>query len=131
MKRVLATAALLISTYAANAQTTAPSTASSPETAKLDSLAKLAQRYINAEQADSLYTLMGDEFKKQISLEQAKQITAQLHSQLGNWTSSELKLVKDGVAKYRATFATSPVDFYIGQDAKGKIQTFLFQPAKD
>ncbi|MEZ0612265.1 DUF3887 domain-containing protein [Fibrella sp. WM1] len=127
MKRLLATAALLIGTFAANAQTKA----TTPETAKLDSLMKLAQQYINAQQPDSLYSLMGQEFKKQISLEQAKQINAQIHDQLGSWKSHELKSVTDGVAKYRAVFTNAPLDVYISRDAEGKIYTFLFQPAKD
>lgn len=127
MKRLLAIATLLMGTYVANAQTSTPS----PEAAKLDSLTKLAQRYINAEQADSLYTLMGSEFKKQISPEQMKQVTSQLHGQLGNWTTSEFRMIKDGIAKYRATFALSPLDFYISRDKQGMIQTFLFKPAED
>lgn len=127
MKRILVTAALLIGAYAANAQTKA----TTPETAKLDSLMKLSQRYVNAQQPDSLYALMGKDFKKQISLEQAKQITTQIHDQLGSWNSHELKSVTDGVAKYRAVFANAPLDVYISRDAEGKIYTFLFQPAKD
>lgn len=127
MKRILATAALLIGAYTANAQTQV----ATPETAKLDSLMKLAQRYTNAQQADSLYTLMGQDFKKQISLEQAKQIVGQINGQLGSWNSHELKSVTDGVAKYRAVFANAPLDVYISRDKEGKIYTFLFQPAKD
>jgi hypothetical protein len=40
----------------------------------------------------------------------------------------EPKGVKDGVARYKATFALSPIDFYISQDKQGKIETFLFKP---
>lgn len=99
-----------------------------PDAVKLDSLAKLSQRFLNANQIDSLYALMGETFKKQISPEKMKDVAGQISGQLGKWTALESRGVKDGIARYKATFAIAPLDFYISQDKQGKIETFLFKP---
>ena len=95
---------------------------------KLDSLAKLSQRFINNNQPDSLYALMGDAFKQQISPDKMKEVTGGLSGQLGKWTEMESRGMKDGIARYKATFAIMPIDFYISQDKQGKIETFMFKP---
>ncbi len=96
--------------------------------AKLDSLAKLSQRFINSNQSDSLYALMGDMFKQQVSMDKMKEVMSQITGQLGKWTALESRGVKEGIARYKATFALSPLDFYISQDKQGKVETFLFKP---
>ena len=96
--------------------------------AQLDSLAKLAQQFINNNQPDSLYALMGDAFKQQISPDKMKEVTGQITGQLGKWTTLESRGLKDGIARYKATFALAPLDFYISQNKQGKIETFLFKP---
>lgn len=110
--------------FVANAQTQpAPAV-----DAKLDSLAKLSQQFINNNQPDSLYALMGNAFKQQISPDKMKEVTGQITGQLGKWTALESRGVKDGIARYKAQFALAPLDFYISQDKQGKIETFLFKP---
>lgn len=99
-----------------------------PEAAKLDSLTKLSQRFLNNNQPDSLYALMGAAFRQQISPEKMKEVTAQLSGQLGKWISSESRGVQAGIARYKATFGLAALDFYISQDKEGKIETFLFKP---
>lgn len=115
---------LLALTGLVSAQTPG-STASNP---KLDSLTKLSQRYINNQQTDSLYALMGSAFRKEISLDQMKKVTEGLNAQLGKWVSYEPTGVKDGIGGYKATFAQMVLNFYISRDAEGKIATFLFKP---
>ncbi len=127
MKRLAFFIACVLLTSTLVAQTTPPA-ATSPEALKLDSLAKLAQRFLNNNQADSLYALMGDAFKQQISPEKMREVTGQIVGQLGKWVSSEPRGVKDGVARYKAQFARAPIDFYISQNKQGKIETFLFKP---
>ena len=127
MIRLTFLVAVVLLSAAAVAQTTTP-TAASPEAAKLDSLAKLAQRFLNNNQPDSLYSLMGDRFKQQISPEKMREVTGQITGQLGKWVSLESRGIKDGIARYKATFALSPLDFYVSQDKQGKIETFLFKP---
>ena len=134
MKRFFATAALLMSLMAsANAQTVptstaAPTAAASPEMMQLDSLTKLSQRFVNEQKVDSLYALMGTAFKGQISLNQMKEVASQVSGQLGKWVAAEPQGIKDGVAKYKATFALATLDFYISRDAEGKISTFMMKP---
>lgn len=131
MNRFLATAALLVSMIAtANAQTATTPTAPSPEMAKLDSLTKLSQRFLNEQKVDSLYALMGSAFKGQISLEQMKQVSSQVSGQLGKWTAADPVGIKDGIAKYKAVFTNATLDFYISRDAEGKISTFLMKPSE-
>ena len=124
MKRLPLLLAFVLFAFAASAQT-ADSTAVDP---KLDLLAKQSQRFINNNQPDSLYALMGDAFKQQISLDKMKEVMTSITGQLGKWTDLEPRGVKGGIARYKATFALSPLDFYISQDKLGKIETFLFKP---
>lgn len=97
----------------------------------LDSLARLSQRYMNSNQADSLYSLMGAGFKQQISLDKLKEVLGQLGGQVGKWVSMEPRGVEGEVARYKAVFALMPLDFYISQDKEGKIATFLFKPLQE
>lgn len=131
MKRFFATAALLIGLFvSANAQTTTKPAAPSPEMIKLDSLTKLSQRFMNEQKVDSLYALMGTAFKGQISPEMMKQVASQVSGQLGKWTAAEPVGIKDGIAKYKATFTNATLDFYISRDTEGKISTFLMKPTE-
>lgn len=131
MKRFFTTAAVLLGLISlATAQTTTMPTPASPEMMKLDSLTKLSQRFLNEQKIDSLYTLMGTAFKGQVSLDQLKQVATQVSGQLGKWTAAEPQGIKDGIAKYKATFANATLDFYISRDAEGKISTFLMKPSE-
>lgn len=117
---------VLLSVAASAQTTTAPA-----DTAKLNSLARLAQRYINDNKPDSLYTLMGAAFKQQISPEKMRDVTGQVSGQLGKWTGLESRGVQDGIARYKATFAMAPIDFFLSRDKEGKIETFLFKPYQE
>jgi hypothetical protein len=126
MKQFAFIICLALLSLAASAQTTAPA-----DTAKLNTLARLAQRYLNDNQPDSLYTLMGTTFKQQVSPEKMREVTGQVSGQLGRWTGLEPRGVQDGIARYKATFAMAPIDFYLSRDKEGKIETFLFKPYQE
>ncbi len=130
MKCLFVLFAFVFASVAVSAQTTDKAVAS-PEAAKLDSLAKLSQRFMNNNQPDSLYALMGATFKQNISLEKVKEVTGQLAGQLGKWVSLEPRGVQNGVARYKAVFALAAMDFYISRDKEGKIETFLFKQLQD
>ncbi len=125
MKQVAMFACFALFSLGAKAQT-APA-----DTAKLNSLARQTQRYFNDNQVDSLYSLMGATFKQQISADKMREVTAQLSGQLGKWTSLEPRGVQEGIARYKATFAMAPLDFYLSRDKEGKIETFLFKPFQE
>ncbi|MBC8152902.1 MAG: DUF3887 domain-containing protein [Bacteroidetes bacterium] len=124
MKRLTLLSLFCLLTNLALAQ--APAVATSDP--KLDSLAKLSQRYINSQQSDSLYALMGSAFKKEVSADQMKKVAEGLSAQLGKWVSYESTGVKDGIGSYKATFAQMALNFYISRDKEGKVETFLFKP---
>ncbi len=126
MKRLVCIFSFVLLSLAASAQTQPP--VSGIANTKLDSLTKLAQRLLNNNQPDSLYALMGDAFKQQISPEKMREVTGQIVGQLGKWVSTEPRGVKEGIARYKATFTNAPLDFYISQDKQGKIETFLLKP---
>lgn len=126
MKNLLFTICFVVLSLAALAQT--QPAVSDPKAAKLDSLTKLAQRFINNNQPDSLYAIMGDAFKSQISPDKMKEVTGQITGQLGKWTGIESRGMNAGIARYKATFALAALDFYISQDKQGKVETFLFKP---
>lgn len=98
------------------------------QAAPLDSLANRSRHYYNAQQADSIYAMAGEAFRKQIPQAQFKPIMAGLYQQLGHWQLIDRKSIDGGVAKYEATFEKALIDFYLSRDATGHIETFLFQP---
>ena len=71
---------------------------------------------------------MGEDFKKQVPFDKLKEVMGQITGQVGKWTSLEPLGVTNGVARHKAVFALTPLDFYISQDKQGKIETFLFKP---
>jgi CubicO group peptidase (beta-lactamase class C family) len=93
----------------------------------LDSLAQKARLYLNARQPDSLYALMGDDFRREISREQFRTISMGLSAQLGEWKRNTFRQFKGDAIRYAAVFANAPMDFYLSQDKTGRIQTFLFR----
>ena len=129
MTRFLLTVASTLMATATYAQT--PAATAPADTAALTHLAQSAQRYLNNDQPDSLYMLMGDDFKKEISADKLREISKQLTLQLGKWTRLEKHSVDGNLARYKATFALAPLDLYISQDKQGKIGTFLFKPHED
>lgn len=110
---------LLFLALQANAQT--------PNRFALDSLADKARRYMNAQQTDSLYALMGQGFKREIPADQFQAVIANLRAQLGEWKRNVFRDYKGASIRYRALFANAPMDFYISQDSTGRIETFLFR----
>ncbi|MGA0560425.1 serine hydrolase [Larkinella sp. VNQ87] len=105
-----------------------PALAQNPETARLDSLTERAKRYFNNQQPDSLYALVDEAFRAQISATQFTQVSQGLQTQLGRWQSADRRSFRDGVARYKAVFEKGTLDFFISQDKTGKIHTFLFRP---
>lgn len=125
MKTLTYLVAFCLTTSFAYAQT--PATDAAP----LDSLAHLSQRYLNKQQPDSLYALMGTAFRQQVSAEQLRTVMGQLQGQLGNWTGLERRSITNGLARYKATFALATLDFYISRDKQGRIETFAFKPLQE
>ncbi len=98
--------------------------------AKIDSVKNLVEKSFNERNPTKLYELTGEDFRKQISETQIKQVTTILYNQLGNWKNSEFQKNTDGVVLYKAIFEKSNQNFFLGLDKNDKISTLLFQPFK-
>jgi len=89
------------------------------------------QRFINNEQADSLYNLMDANLKRQISSGQLNEFISDLIGQVGKWVSFEHQTSVNSVTEYRALFPLGVLRFYISQDTTGKIVQLSFVPESE
>ncbi len=86
--------------------------------------------FFNAQNADSIYSLAGPAFKKQLSAETFKTVCGNNLFPLGKINTAEFEKIDNGVSKYKTTFESAIVAMYISLDSAGKLETFLFQPYK-
>ncbi len=119
MKKLLPLIALVAMSFTAFAQT---------QQQKIDSVCQLMKQYFNAKDADKIYSLTGEAFKKQLPLETFKQVGNTNLFPLGELKETIFEKITDGVSKYKAVFATATLDLLLSLDATDKIQVFLFRP---
>ncbi|MFL9482134.1 serine hydrolase domain-containing protein [Chitinophagaceae bacterium LWZ2-11] len=101
------------------------------ETEKLtDNMAQLAIKYMNAKKFDSAYTLMGEAFQKEISLEKWNTINQTQLKSLFPVKKMEFVGSKKNINKYKVESAVS-LQLFVSLDDKKKIEVFLLQPYKD
>jgi len=98
---------------------------------KLDSVVALVKQYFNAKNVDSLYSLTGEDFKKQLPPATFKQVAENNLFPLGEMKEAIYEKQVNGVSKYKAVFATTNLNMLISLDSKDKIKVFLFQPYTD
>ena len=94
---------------------------------KIDSVTGLIQEYYNKKDAESLYSMAGAEFKKQLSEETFTQTLESLHQQIGKITSLEFESLNGTVAKYKAGFTNQFMSLLVGLDDADKLETLLLQ----
>jgi CubicO group peptidase (beta-lactamase class C family) len=89
-------------------------------------------QFFNKQQTDSLYSLAGAAFQKQLSASAFKNVCHNNLYPLGEIKSMEFeKFFPDKkVSKYKATFDNAILSFFLNLDDTGKLETFLFQPYK-
>lgn len=98
---------------------------------QIDSVNSLVVKYFNAKNADSLYALSGEAFKKQLSADQFKQICNNNLFPLGIMQTT-FESNTSGINKYKVFFSTgTTLALYVGLDDKDKLYTFLFKPYID
>ena len=96
---------------------------------KTDSVYAQIQKFFNAKQADSLYALGGERFKKTLSREAFRSIAdQQLFPLNGIKGSSLMSFVNNSVATYKLIFEAVTMQFQISLDQNDKFDMFLFQP---
>jgi CubicO group peptidase (beta-lactamase class C family) len=105
--------------------------AQSRQQRKTDSVFVLVKKFFNAKQADSIYALTGDGFKKQLNLESFRSVTAQQLFPLNDIKGSSLiSFVNNKVAAYKLIFGTVTLQFQMSLDQNDKLDLFLFEPFK-
>ncbi|MBS1509899.1 MAG: beta-lactamase family protein [Bacteroidetes bacterium] len=97
---------------------------------KNDAMKDKVVRYFNAQQADSLYSLAGEAFQKQLSHEAFIAVCNNNLFPLGEMKRVEFEKFDKNVSKYKTSFDAAIFSLYISLDDKGKLFTFLLQPYK-
>jgi CubicO group peptidase (beta-lactamase class C family) len=98
---------------------------------KNDSVFALVVRYMNEKALDSLYSLTGELFKKNIQWEQFKTITSNNLFPLGKIQETHLIKTTGNVSAYKTVYASTSLTMSVGLDSLRKLQTFFFQPYVD
>jgi CubicO group peptidase (beta-lactamase class C family) len=103
--------------------------AQSRQQVKTDSVFALVQRFFNAKQADSLYTLGGEQFKKALTPEGFRSVANQQLFPMGDIKGSSLiNFVNNKVSTYKLIFGTVTLQLQMSLDQDNKLDLFLFQP---
>ena len=97
---------------------------------KNDSMCALVQKYFNIKSTDSLYSLAGADFKKELSFEKFKSITDSNLYPLGTMLA-KFETYVNGISKYKAVCTNATVALYIGLDDQQKLKTLLFNSYVD
>lgn len=98
---------------------------------KTDSVFAQVQKFFNAKQADSLYTLGGERFQKALTREEFRStLDQQLFPLNGIKGSSLLSFVNNNIATYKLIFEAVTMQFQISLDKNDKFELFLFEPFK-
>jgi hypothetical protein len=98
---------------------------------KVDAVKNKVIKFFNTQNADSLYALTGESFKKQLSAEKFNEVCDNNLFPLGNIQSAELVKFEQGVGKYKTTFDAGIFSMFLGLDTKDKLESFLFKPYKE
>lgn len=87
--------------------------------------------FFNAKQADSIYSLAGVAFKKQLSDATFKNVAENQLFPLGKIKSVNFEKFTKGVSKYKVIFENFTAAMYLSLDTADKLEVLLFQPYKD
>src|SRR4051812_38656768 len=95
--------------------------AQSRQQVKTDSVFALVQKFFNAKQADSLYTLGGDQFKKALTPEGFRSVANQQLFPMGDIKGSSLiNFVNNKVSTYKLIFGTVTLQLQMSLDQDNK-----------
>ena len=98
---------------------------------KIDSICQLVKQYFNEKNSTKIYDLTGESFRKQLSLNVFQSLSENNLFPLGEMKSTEFESYADGVSKFKVSFTSMKLGFFISLDKKDKIETFLFKPYLD
>lgn len=86
------------------------------------------QAYITTQEADAIYAMLTDEFKKQLSSSVFNGFLTGNIFPLGRINNATLLGYKKGVSTYKADFAKAQREVAIATDAQGRIAMLTFRP---
>jgi CubicO group peptidase (beta-lactamase class C family) len=109
-----------------------PVSAQSQQELKNDSVFTLVKKYFNERQAESIYSLAGEEFKKQLNIEGFKDIAQRQLFPIGPIRQSSLiSFVNNKMSTYKLEFDTGTLQLLMTLDKNDKLELFLFKPYKE
>src|ERR1700733_5969181 len=86
------------------------------EQEKIDSVCQLVKKYWAEKNADKIYDMAGDEFRKKTRLADFKSICDEKLFPLGEMKTT-FEGFTNGVNKYKAVFTTDSLNFYLNLDS--------------
>ena len=96
---------------------------------KNDSVFVLVKKYFNTKQADSIYSLAGAAFRKELSPETFSYVAANQLFPLGSIKESSLiNFLNNKESVYKLVFDQVTLQLWMSLDDKSKLQMFLFKP---
>ncbi|HVW13246.1 MAG TPA: hypothetical protein VHB54_05480, partial [Mucilaginibacter sp.] len=92
---------------------------------KTDSVFALVKKYFNAKQADSIYSLAGNAFRKELSPETFRYVAQNQLFPVGEIKdTSLLSFVNDKTATYKLAFDSGLLQLQMSLDDKDKLELF-------
>src|SRR3569832_1422466 len=106
--------------------------AQSRQQLKNDSVFTLIYKYFNERQAESIYSLAGDGFKKQLDAGTFKYVAEQQLFPLGPIRQSSLISFQDNkLSTYKLDFDSGSLQLLLALDKDDKLDLLLFKPYKE
>jgi CubicO group peptidase (beta-lactamase class C family) len=106
--------------------------AQSRQQLKNDSVFALVKKYFNERQAESIYELAGEQFKKELSIEGFKDVAMRQLFPAGPIRESSLiSFVNNKMSAYKLVFDTGVLQLMMTLDKDDKLELFLFKPYKE
>src|ERR1700761_3178774 len=107
------------------------SKAQSHQQEKTDSVLALVSKHLKAKDADAIYALTGNQFKKSLDLEAFRKIADQQLFPLGEIKEVLLvSFINNKTASYKVQFEVLTMQLVMSLDENDKIELFLFRPFK-
>jgi CubicO group peptidase (beta-lactamase class C family) len=107
------------------------SKAQSHQQEKTDSVLALVSKHLKAKDADAIYALTGNQFKKSLDLEAFRKIADQQLFPLGEIKEVLLvSFINNKTASYKVQFEVLIMQLVMSLDENDKIELFLFRPFK-
>ncbi|GAA4340671.1 hypothetical protein GCM10023149_52300 [Mucilaginibacter gynuensis] len=109
-----------------------PVSAQSLQQRKNDSVFVKVKEFFNTQDAEGIYSLTGESFRKELSADAFKTIATTQLFPIGKINSSTLiSFVNNQLSTYKLEFGTVTLQLLMTLDDKDKLGMFLFQPYKE